>query len=62
MPTYITDRFFPDENKANGLSSEGGPDIEANDLEHAQDMAESYEVVIVGIRHECELEKTNCYE
>lgn len=57
MPTYITDRFFPDQDKASGFSSEGGPDIEANDLEHAEDMAESYGVVVVGVSIEFDIEK-----
>lgn len=56
MKPYITDRLIYDPAKANGFSREEGPIIEARDLEHAEAMAESYGVEVVGVEVQFEIE------
>lgn len=49
MKQYSTYRLIPDQDKASGFSKQDGPVIEARDIEHAKDMAESYEAFVYGI-------------
>lgn len=61
MKPYLTDRLIHDPGKADGFTREEGPTIEARDLEHAEAMAESYGVEVIGVEVYFEIE-TEDYE